>query len=181
METKIEIWKDIEGYEGKYQVSNMGRIHRIVKGTYKDVKFHILDGYLMVSLSGDRPRGVHYLVAKHFVPGYFKGAVVNHINENKADNRYFNLEWCTTKYNTIYSITRRHERNTNDVELLKRIGLAIKRERKKLGLTQYKLGIMANLHETIISGVECGRYKLRIDMLIAIANALQCDIDFVRR
>lgn len=64
-------------------------------------------GYLRVSLYDGNRKAKHYeihrLVALHFVPGYQKGLVVNHINEIKTDNRAENLEWCTYKYNLNYS------------------------------------------------------------------------------
>lgn len=117
METKTEIWKDIKGFEGRYQVSNMGRVRGLDRWTNHEipqfVKGQMLKlstnsgGYFRVSLSdGSRNYShytVHRLVALHFVPGYKKGLVVNHINEIKTDNRAENLEWCTYKYNLNYS------------------------------------------------------------------------------
>lgn len=104
-----EIWKDIEGYEGKYQVSNLGNVrslnyHRMgitkLLKTRKDK-----DGYNMAFLvrSGyKRPFGVHRLVAQAFIPNPNNYPVVNHKNEIKDDNRVENLEWCTVRYNTLY-------------------------------------------------------------------------------
>jgi hypothetical protein len=115
---KEEIWKDIKGFEGRYQVSNMGRVRGLDRWTLDErphfVKGMILKsslnkgrGYLRVSLSdGNRNYKhieVHRLVALHFVPGYKEGLVVNHINEIKTDNRAENLEWCTFQYNLNYS------------------------------------------------------------------------------
>lgn len=102
----IEIWKDIEGYEGLYQISNLGR----VKSFYKEgriLKQSIdKDGYFYVGLFKNKKqitKQVHRLVALAFVDGYFEGAVVNHIDENKQNNIYTNLEWVTTQYNIKYS------------------------------------------------------------------------------
>ena len=101
-----EIWKDIEGYEGLYQVSNLGR----VKSFYKEGR--ILkqcidkDGYFCVGLFKNKKQNnkhVHRLVATAFVDGYFEGAVVNHIDENKQNNLWTNLEWVTNQYNVQYS------------------------------------------------------------------------------
>ena len=120
METKNEIWKDIRGFEGRYQVSNMGRVRSLdrtdidklgrphhTKGIILKDSLNKGKGYYRVSLS-DGHRNythceVHRLVALHFVPGYKKGLVVNHKNEIKTDNRVENLEWCTFQYNINYS------------------------------------------------------------------------------
>jgi len=113
-----EIWKDVKGFEGLYQVSNMGRVRsldrwtlnerpRFIKGRMLNPNMNKYKGYLRISLSdGHRNRKhyeVHRLVALHFVPGYKEGLVVNHKNEVKTDNRAENLEWCTYQYNLNYS------------------------------------------------------------------------------
>ena len=117
-----EVWKDIKGFEGRYQVSNMGRVRgldrwtnnerpRFVKGKILkptiNKKEHSKFGYYHVSLSDGNRNYTHYevhrLVALHFVPGYKEGLVVNHINEYSLDNRAENLEWCTPGYNLAYS------------------------------------------------------------------------------
>lgn len=98
-----EIWKDIEGYNGVYQVSNMGRIRsfkgrntRILKGSSH------LDGYRVVRLVlGGKGKTLtqHKLVAKAFCEGYEKGLSVDHINGIKTDNRAVNLRWVTLRKN----------------------------------------------------------------------------------
>lgn len=112
-----EVWKDIKGFEGRYQVSNMGRVRSLDRWSRNKrpflVKGMILhpsinrNGYFRTSLYDGNRKAKHYeihrLVAIHFVPGYQKGLVVNHINEIKTDNRAENLEWCTYKYNLNYS------------------------------------------------------------------------------
>jgi hypothetical protein len=114
-----EIWKDIKGFEGRYQVSNMGRVRSldmlvnngagsyIRKGMLLHPSMNKGKGYLRISFSDGHRNYKHYeihrLVALHFVPGYKKGLVVNHIDENKLNNRVDNLEWCTYQYNLNYS------------------------------------------------------------------------------
>lgn len=117
METKNEIWKAIEGYEGKYEVSNLGRVRRLAYIYKKNNRWGVFDyqmkpgiqngwigkdGYHRITLSGDNGRRnflLHRLVAKAFVSGYQEGYDANHIDENKDNNRADNLEWITHKEN----------------------------------------------------------------------------------
>ena len=117
-----EIWKDIEGYEGLYQVSNLGRIKSLVKNGCKQEKITTgalrKDGYMMIYLSKNGKKkyhSVHRIVAKVFIPNPNNLPYVNHKNENKADNRAINLEWCDAKYNVNYGtcIARRAKAQTN--------------------------------------------------------------------
>lgn len=100
-----EEWKFIDGYDDKYMVSNMGRIKKksIKTGTYVIANLNLnKKGYLIYTFYKDgiaRCMLIHRLVAKYFIPNPNNLPIVNHINENKADARYFNLEWCSQKYN----------------------------------------------------------------------------------
>lgn len=98
-----EIWEDIEGYEGLYQISNLGRVWSVKSNIY--LKGGIISGYLSVGLCKDRHSTnflIHRLVAKAFVPNPLNLPQVNHIDEDKFNNRADNLEWCTAKYNSNY-------------------------------------------------------------------------------
>ena len=105
-----EIWKDIEGYEGLYQVSNLGRVKSCVHFTHKKdtiLKENIKNGgYVYVNLYKNR-RGtkfyVHRLVAKAFLTQYKDKNYVNHIDCNKQNNKVDNLEYCTQKENIDHS------------------------------------------------------------------------------
>ena len=109
-----EIWKDIVGYEGLYQVSNLGRVkslnyRRSKKEEVRKLRTNCF-GYLQVKLwkNGEwKMWSVHRLVALHFVDGWFEGAVVNHIDEDKQNNVWTNLEFVTQEYNVQYSTPKR--------------------------------------------------------------------------
>ena len=101
-----EIWKDIVGYEGLYQVSNMGRVR-----SFKYNKVRILkplstnNGYLHVNLrKNNSVKGllIHRLVAQAFLENPNNFPQVNHKDENKTNNIVSNLEWCDVKYNNNY-------------------------------------------------------------------------------
>lgn len=106
----MEIWKNIEGYEGFYQVSNMGRVKSLERKNSqgRTVKERILKpavkkaGYVEVNLyAGGKPKTlkVHRLVCEAFNDNRDEKPEVNHINEIKTDNRACNLEWCTRREN----------------------------------------------------------------------------------
>lgn len=113
-----EEWRDIVGYEGLYQVSNLGRVksmprlHRYAHGEYLSKK-KILSPrkvgkdreYLSVVLyngKGKKQYKIHRLVAEAFVPNPQKHKEINHIDENKGNNVASNLEWCSRSYNVNY-------------------------------------------------------------------------------
>lgn len=105
-----EIWKSVEGYEGLYEVSNMGNVRSLKRKTTKGKLLNPIldkDGYLRVTLSkNNNAKGhrVHRLVALAFVDGCsLENNIINHKNEIKTDNRAENLEWCDAKYNTNYN------------------------------------------------------------------------------
>ena len=97
----LEIWKPIDE-NPKYEVSNMGR----VRNKYKVLKPAMKYGYQCVKLHNTNGlhlnRFVHRLVATAFLDNPYNLPQVNHINEDKTDNRVENLEWCTAKYNNNY-------------------------------------------------------------------------------
>lgn len=103
----MEIWKEIKGYNGRYKISNLGRVYSNF-GSGKILK-NILGnrGYFKVSLkmNGERTNAhIHRLVAKEFVSGHFNGAIVNHIDGDKLNNHYTNLEWVTQQRNNEHSL-----------------------------------------------------------------------------
>lgn len=104
-----QVWRDVKEYEGKYQVSNTGKVRSL---NYRQIgKTQVLksattqDGYLFVRLCKNgkaKTCRVNRLVAAAFIPNPNNLPEVNHRNEQKQDNRSSNLEWCTREYNNNY-------------------------------------------------------------------------------
>lgn len=167
-----EIWKDIDGLNGYYKVSNLGRVkslERMVRSSFgrtRLVRERILkfgkdkDGYLFVIPRIENetfPLKAHRLVAKYFLDNPENKPQVNHKNGIKTDNRYNNLEWCTPKENADHSWKiglslhkgENHFNSSLCVETVKRI-----REIKSKGeMTQVDMAKMFNVSTATISRV----------------------------
>lgn len=117
----VELWKPIKDYEGLYEISNYGRVKSLERYTNSKneagcilqkhneriLKNNITkSGYVMATLyKNGVPKSyfIHRLVAKAFIPNHNLLREVNHIDENKQNNRVDNLEWCSREYNNRYS------------------------------------------------------------------------------
>ena len=110
-----EIWKPINGYQGRYEISNMGRVRSFVnihngendneKGDYI-LKQYFRRGYKAVTLTNENGviayLAIHRLVAEHFL-GDCTGMQVNHLDGNKQNNVVTNLEICTQSQNILHA------------------------------------------------------------------------------
>lgn len=171
-----EIWKDIEGYEGIYQVSNIGRVKCVQN--HKCLNQYTSKGYKLVSLRKEgvfKSVSVHRLVAKAFCNGYFEGAVVNHKDENPLNNNAENLEWCTRSYNATYNdaqIKGRERACTRDILNHKRwhLGMILRELRKRSGLTTWDSAKKAQISESHIRRIELGIASVSFDTLESVAN-----------
>lgn len=121
----MEIWRDITGYEGIYQVSNLGRVKSLNYGRTGKEKILKTNtdkrGYLRICLCKDGKRKtyrVHRLVLPTFNPvENMEQLEVNHIDENKENNKLSNLEWCTSEYNSNYGTRNKRISEANNGKL----------------------------------------------------------------
>lgn len=128
-ERVIEMWKDIIGYEGMYQISNYGRVKSLPRfynqwrGGKTPIKGKILKhwaincGYLNVRLANDgncKNFSIHRLVATHFLQKIKGKNFVNHKDSDKTNNYYKNLEWCTQKENIKHSYDNKLAKTGSD-------------------------------------------------------------------
>lgn len=157
-----ELWKDIKGFEGKYQISNTGqvkslsRIYGTRKNPTKDVIRKLVfdtDGYLMVSLPVGNSRivslKIHQLVAKHFVDGCIEGLFVCHRDGNKLNNNSTNLYFGNHTANVLDRYKHKTTRLT--VEQV----LYIRNSKEFYKDLAEKFGIPANYVNRIRSGSRC--------------------------
>jgi hypothetical protein len=168
MNENIEIWRDVIGYEGSYQVSNLGRLKSLTRkmfGSNKIVKGKFIrpsnnKGYLYVVL---RKNGlpstfvVHILAAKAFIPNPLNLPEVNHKNLVKSDNRVENLEWNTKQDNMDHAKRNGVIERGEDASLAKLKWTEIKEIRKSyfedINAKQRTLGEKYNVRGQNISSI----------------------------
>lgn len=169
---QTEIWKWVEGFPD-YSISNQGQVRRKsrIYSRYNDVKItgggylslHDNRGYKEVFLyknDGTKKATkhfVHRLVAKHFISNDLNKPFVNHLDCDKSNNNYYNLEWCTQKENQRHAVANNRynpgfgenhassKLNESDI-----IGI---KEKIASGMQQRKIGKMYNISQAVISKI----------------------------
>lgn len=170
-----EEWRDIKGYEGYYQVSNLGKVRsvdRITKANQSGVRFvkgkvikshtTTTSKYQYVDLRKNGKRkhfSVHRLVAQAFVPNPDNFPQVNHINENIYDNRSENLEWCTQKYNNNYGSHSKKQQEARTSVKTCVVQMNDKKEILGIYCSQWEATRKTGTRQSSISSVLSGRAK----------------------
>ena len=128
MESGKEIWKPVVGLESRYMISSLGRVKRLSydivdkmgrhthhKDKIMKVRIGAQTGYPQVNLwvgEKSKPFTIHRLIAEAFIPNPNNYPCVNHIDENRANSVFGNLEWCTYGYNCMYGSARERRRDS---------------------------------------------------------------------
>lgn len=150
-----EIFKEIEGYENLYQISDQGTVKAL--GNDRTRKDRILKpakdkkGYLVVGLSKQgklKTHRVHRLVAQAFIPNPQNLEQVNHKDEDKTNNQLTNLEWCTRLYNNNYGTRNKRIAESRSKQVLcvetGKIYHSIKEVHRQLGLSRGNISSACN-------------------------------------
>ena len=165
-----EIWKDIKGFEGLYQISNYGRVKSLERIIVKknnlmqfipqNIRINILiKGYYRVvfckkGIKINMP--VHRLVSMEFIPNPENKPFVNHKDGNKLNNCVENLEWCTSSENTIHAynnnLTNSHSENHHSAKL-KNIDIPKIIELHKNGTKQTEIALIFNISTSVINSI----------------------------
>lgn len=171
-----EIWKDISGYEGRYMISNLGRVKSFVKtlpfirkqsnkkGNYKEVNLKNLDkSYSYFT--------VHRLVASAFIPNPENKPFINHIDCNTENNVVSNLEWCTpkenmehcVKLNRTYKYYKRENKKIHNAKLNEDLVRQIRKMYYDEKMGQIDIAKKLNVNKNAVSGVITWRTWFYVD------------------
>jgi hypothetical protein len=163
----MEIWRDIEGYEGIYQVSNLGNVKSLERLSMQNhlLKEKILkprkitDGYLSVSLCKNnkvKQFSIHRLVATAFISNSSNKPYINHIDCDPSNNNVDNLEWVTQKENLQYASKLKRMNNDKKIPIIA-INLTTKEE--TYFNSQTEAAEQLNLSVGNINNILKGKYK----------------------
>lgn len=177
-----EIWKDIIGHEGRYQISNLGNVKSLPKSWYTGIanitmreiilKHNICKGYPEVQLMKDNNRvhfKIHVLIGNHFIEKIENKNYLNHKNGNKLDYSIQNLEWCTLKENSIHAfetgLNNNHGENNNFATLtLQDVTNIIKM--KGCGSSQKAIAKLFNINQSTVCRLWSGkRWKYSLNKI----------------
>ncbi len=161
-----EQWRDVEGYDGAYQVSDIGRVRSLKFGKVRVLRAKKTPkGYLQVCLyKGKKAKlfSVHRLVAQAFIPNDDETKTqINHRNECKSENKVSNIEWCSAQYNSTY----------NDIHLRRKNG----KRRKIEKLYRPELSYKENYKIFKANGIECSINTV-IQLRKDLGLAKQCEL-----
>lgn len=172
-----EVWKDVKGWEGKYQISNLGRL-KSFGGRYRK---SMPDGYITLGCIGssgyrevslrrpgiEKHGRIHALVADHFLVRPYGAECVNHIDGNKLNNLPSNLEWTTMRGNCKHAVDTGLMNNRGERHKLSKltesdvIGM---RKLKKCGVSYDELakifGVCRRQASDVVRGVNWGHVKI---------------------
>lgn len=154
-----EIWKDVKGYEGTYQISNLGRAKRFYKNKpekiLKPVKGQL--GYMSYTFcinSKIKTYRIHRLVALAFIPNPNNLPEVNHIDGNKENYSIENLEWCTRSQNMKHGHSLGlifTEKASDATRIITKDKLTIIKKMRKLGFTLNEIACITEVTISTIS------------------------------
>jgi hypothetical protein len=145
----MQIWKDIEGYKGHYQISNYGNVRSLKKDAFL-MKGAYLKGYKIISLWKNgigKMFRIHRLVAAAFIPNPENKPCIDHIDGDRANNHADNLRWVTVK-----------ENQNNPITKSKWIGRKAKPHHEK-AIEQIKNGIVVNVFVSIQEAARKGNFS----------------------
>lgn len=180
-----EEWKDVVGFEGFYQVSNLGRVRTVTREQWNGQSWHLVksllikpsvqnSGYLRVTLSVNgkkKYKTVHRLVAEAFldIPEGNEELIVNHKDEDKLNNNINNLEWVTIRENNSYNkrqekIAAKNKNNGLYERLSKQlskpvVAIPIDKTKPTINLTSVTDGKNYGFNPSEISAVARGRKR----------------------
>lgn len=163
MSSEEEIWRVVVGYDGCYEVSNVGNVRRLphrgrpikMLSAFKEPKRYVRV-VLHLNNKGKSSR-VHRLVAKAFIPNPENKPFINHIDGNKHNNLVSNLEWCTQSENVIHSYANGLQGVCKgaDNHLSKLIDQDIRKIRELYKTGQYSYRKIGDMFSVTASAIHC--------------------------